>query len=179
MKRARTHGSVANDRRAMKRLRVELLAGEAVRRRLAEEKYQTHGKMAVAKDAEERETAAAKDMEEREASAAPKKAAAAASKGGGGGTEGGGKAGGGAGGKGGCSGGEARRRRRRQQRTGEPGRRRTAAASACTGGCSFATEEAVHVLALVAAAALRRFVSHPVRVNCVLAALCGWWVGCG
>ena len=47
MKRARTHGSVANDRRAMKRLRVELLAGEAVRRRLAEEKYQTHGKTAI------------------------------------------------------------------------------------------------------------------------------------
>ena len=33
MKQARTHGSVANDRRDMKRLRVELLADETVRLR--------------------------------------------------------------------------------------------------------------------------------------------------
>jgi len=61
----------------MKRLRVELMAGEGARRRLTEKKCQTHGKtaieVAVAKYAEQREAAAAKDAEEREAAAAPKK----------------------------------------------------------------------------------------------------------
>ena len=61
----------------MKRLRVELMAGEGARRRLTEKKCQAHGKtaieVAVAKYAEQREAAAAKDAEEREAAAAPKK----------------------------------------------------------------------------------------------------------